>query len=118
MSLLGLTATPERHDGSDILVDFCDVIAAEIHLPEAISRRHLCPFQYFGIDDETDLRNISWSRGRYDISQLTNLYTHNQARVNKIVQSLREIVTDILDMKALAFCVSREHADFMCKQFC
>ena len=115
--LLGLTATPERHDGSDILADFCDVIAAEIRLPEAISRRHLCPFQYFGIDDETDLRNISWSRGRYDISQLTNLYTHNQARVNKIVQSLREIVTDISDMKALAFCVSREHADFMCKQF-
>ena len=115
--LLGLTATPERHDGSDILADFCDVIAAEIRLPEAISRRHLCPFQYFGIDDETDLRNISWSRGRYDIAQLTNLYTHNQARVNKIVQSLREIVTDISDMKALAFCVSREHADFMCKQF-
>jgi len=115
--LLGFTATPERHDGSDILTDFCDVIAAEIRLAEAISLRHLCPFQYFGIDDETDLRKISWSRGRYDISQLTNLYTHNQARVNKIVQSLREIVTDISDMKALAFCVSREHADFMCKQF-
>ncbi len=115
--LLGLTATPERHDGSDILADFGGVIAAEIRLPEAINRRHLCPFQYFAIDDETDLRTISWSRGRYDIGQLTNLYTHNQARVNKIVQSLHEIVTDISAIKALAFCVSREHADFMCKQF-
>src|SRR5699024_8081493 len=28
--LLGLTATPERHDGSDILQDFGGVIAAEI----------------------------------------------------------------------------------------
>jgi len=35
--LLGLTATPERHDGSDILSDFDDVIAAEIRLPEAIN---------------------------------------------------------------------------------
>ncbi|MBO1519636.1 DUF3427 domain-containing protein [Oceanisphaera pacifica] len=115
--LLGLTATPERHDGSDILADFNGVIAAEIRLPEAINRRHLCPFQYFAVDDDTDLRSIPWSRGRYDIAQLTNLYTHNQARVDKIVQSLQDIVTDIGSVKALAFCVSRKHADFMCKQF-
>ena len=101
--LLGLTATPERHDGGDILGDFGGVIAAELRLPEAINQRHLSPFQYFGIDDETDLRNISWSRGRYDIAQLTNLYTHNQARFDKILLSLQEIVTDLHQMKALAF---------------
>lgn len=115
--LLGLTATPERHDGSDILADFGGVIAAEIRLPEAINRRHLSPFQYFGIDDDTDLRQISWSRGRYDIAQLTNLYTHNQQRVDKVLQSLQEIVTDMNRMRALAFCVSREHARYMCQQF-
>ena len=114
--LLGLTATPERHDGGDILADFGGVIAAEIRLPEAINRRHLCPFQYFGIDDDTDLRNIAWSRGRYDIAQLTNLYTHNQVRFNKISLSMQEIITDMDKMKALAFCVSREHALYMTKQ--
>jgi len=114
--LLGLTATPERHDGGDILSDFGGVIAAELRLPEAINRRHLCPFQYFGIDDDTDLRTIPWNRGRYDVVQLTNLYTHNQSRVDKILRSLREIVTDITSMKALAFCVSREHATFMVEQ--
>ncbi|WJG09403.1 DEAD/DEAH box helicase [Aliiglaciecola sp. LCG003] len=115
--LLGLTATPERHDGGDILADFGGVIAAEIRLPEAINRRHLCPFQYFGTDDDTDLRTIAWSRGRYDIAQLTNLYTHNQARFNKILQSLQEVITDIGKMKALAFCVSKEHAQYMAQQF-
>lgn len=115
--LLGLTATPERHDGSNILDDFCGVIAAEIRLPEAINRRHLCPFQYFGVDDDTDLRNINWSRGRYDIAQLTNLYTHNQQRVDKIYQTLNELITSISNMRALAFCVSKEHAEYMCKQF-
>ena len=114
--LLGLTATPERHDGGDILSDFGGVIAAEIRLPEAINRRHLCPFQYFGIDDDTDLRNIPWSRGRYDIVQLTNLYTHNQARFDKILLSMQEIITDLGNMKALAFCVSREHAQYMTQQ--
>ena len=114
--LLGLTATPERHDGGDILGDFGGIIAAELRLPEAINQRHLCPFQYFGVDDDTDLRNISWSRGRYDITQLTNLYTHNQARFDKILLSLREIVTDLHKMKALAFCVSKEHAQYMAQQ--
>jgi len=115
--LLGLTATPERHDGSDILADFGGVIAAEIRLPEAINRRHLCPFQYFGIDDDTDLRTIPWNRGRYDIAQLTNLYTYNQVRFNKILLSMQEIITDLRKMKALAFCVSREHAQYMTQQF-
>jgi superfamily II DNA or RNA helicase len=114
--LLGLTATPERHDGGDILGDFGGIIAAELRLPEAINQRHLCPFQYFGVDDDTDLRNISWSRGRYDIAQLTNLYTHNQARFDKILLSLQEIVTDLHKMKALAFCVSKEHAQYMVQQ--
>jgi superfamily II DNA or RNA helicase/HKD family nuclease len=114
--LLGLTATPERHDGGDILADFGGVIAAEVRLPEAINRRHLCPFQYFAIDDDTDLRNIPWSRGRYDIAQLTNLYTHNQARFDKILLSMQEIITAIDKMKALAFCVSRDHAEYMARQ--
>ncbi|MDX1364929.1 MAG: DEAD/DEAH box helicase family protein, partial [Arenibacter latericius] len=45
--LLGLTATPERMDNENILDDFCDRIAAEIRLPEALNRKLLCPFQYF-----------------------------------------------------------------------
>ncbi|MCD8512526.1 MAG: hypothetical protein LRY63_03305 [Nitrincola sp.] len=87
--------------------------------------RYVCPkqsivgtfaLQYFGIDDDTDLRNIPWSRGRYDIAQLTNLYTHNQARFNKILLSMQEIITDLGKMKALAFCVSKEHAQYMTQQ--
>lgn len=58
--LLGLTATPERMDGEDILLDFCNTIAAEIRLPEALSRKLLCPFQYFGITDSVDLTNVDW----------------------------------------------------------
>jgi superfamily II DNA or RNA helicase len=115
--LLGLTATPERHDGADILSDFCNVIAAEIRLPEAINQRHISPFQYFGIDDDTDLTKISWSKGRYDIAELTHLYTYNDQRVLRILQSLAEVVTELPQMRALAFCVSKEHATFMAKKF-
>ncbi|MCG9729589.1 DUF3427 domain-containing protein [Shewanella sp. Isolate13] len=115
--LLGLTATPERHDGADILKDFCNVIAAEIRLPEAINQRHLSPFQYFAVNDDTDLTKISWAKGRYDIAELTRLYTYNDQRVLRIQQSLEEIVTDISQMRALAFCVSKDHANFMAQKF-
>ncbi len=47
--LLGLTATPERMDGRSVLKCFNDRIAAEIRLPEAIDRKLLSPFQYFGV---------------------------------------------------------------------
>ena len=53
--LLGLTATPERMDGKSILRFFDNRIAAEIRLPEAIERKLLCPFQYFGVSDTIDL---------------------------------------------------------------
>lgn len=115
--LLGLTATPERQDGSDILEDFHGTIAAEIRLTEAINRRHLCPFQYFLIDDETNLRNIKWTKGRYDSAELTDLYTHHNIRTRKIIQSIEEIITDVGQMRALAFCVSQAHAEYMAKEF-
>lgn len=114
--LLGLTATPERHDGSDILNDFDNTIAAEIRLTEAINRRHLCPFQYFLIDDDTDLRNIDWRNGRYDPTALSKLYTHHTIRTHKIIQSIEDIVTEIGQMRALAFCVNQEHAQYMTKE--
>ena len=46
--LLGLTATPERADGNDILHWFDDRIAYEMRLWEALDRGLLSPFHYLG----------------------------------------------------------------------
>ena len=73
--LLGLTATPERMDGKNILDYFSGRIAAEIRLPEAIDRKLLCPFQYFGVTDTADLSSLKWRTGGYDKNELSNLYT-------------------------------------------
>ena len=115
--LLGLTATPERMDGKNILEYFDNRIAAEIRLPEAINRKLLCPFQYFGVTDTIDLANLRWSRGGYDKGDLTNIYTFSGAvadrRADMVVNSLYKYVADIDEVKALGFCVSIEHARFM-----
>jgi superfamily II DNA or RNA helicase len=119
--LLGLTATPERMDGKSILPYFANRIAAEIRLPEAIDRKLLCPFQYFGVTDNIDLDTLRWSAGGYDKTELSNLYTLSGAaasrRADLVVSSLLKYVTDIDEVNGLGFCVSIEHAEFMCRYF-
>src|SRR5690606_7579380 len=83
--LLGLTATPERMDGGDIQKDFHNKIAAEVRLPEALNRKLLCPFQYFGVTDSVDLTRVGWERGRYVTSELSSVYTANDRRVREII---------------------------------
>ena len=115
--LLGLTATPERMDGKSILPYFNNRIAAEIRLPEAIDRKLLCPFQYFGVTDTVDLDTLKWSAGGYDKNELSKIYTLSGAVANRradlVVSALLKYVTEIDDVKGLGFCVSIEHAEFM-----
>ena len=115
--LLGLTATPERMDGGDIKEDFHHRIAAEIRLPEALNRKLLCPFQYFGISDSIDLTQVNWERGRYIPSELSNIYTGNDLRVGLIISSLNKYTKDYNEVRALGFCVTIEHAKFMAEKF-
>jgi len=115
--LLGLTATPERMDGEDILKDFCDTIAAEIRLPEALNRKLLCPFQYFGVTDNVDLSNLTWQNGRYLPGELSKLFTQNDLRVNHILTNVNKYLNNIHQVSALCFCVTQEHAQFMAEKF-
>lgn len=119
--LLGLTATPERMDGKSILPYFNNRIASEIRLPEAIDRKLLCPFQYFGVTDTVDLDKLKWAAGGYDKGELSRVYTLSGTVANRradlVVSSLLKYVTDIDDVKGLGFCVSIEHAKFMSDYF-
>lgn len=112
-NLLALTATPERHDGLDVLKYFDYHIAAEIRLPDAINRKLLSPFQYFGVSDCVDLSNLHWTNGGYDKAQLNNIFNDNTQRASLVVQKMREILLDIAQCRALCFCVSQNHAAFM-----
>ncbi len=115
--LLGLTATPERMDGKNVLERFDDRIAAEMRLPEAIDRKLLSPFQYFAVSDLVDLSKLKWTRGGYDKTELENVYTSDDIRVNQIITSLQKYVTDMEEVIGLGFCVSVEHAYYMADRF-
>ena len=115
--LLGLTATPERMDGENILEYFNYRIASEIRLTDAIDRKLLSPFHYFGVSDSEDLSHLKWTRGGYDINELENVYTKSKQRVQVIIDALDKYLNDINTFKAIGFCVSIEHANFMANSF-
>jgi superfamily II DNA or RNA helicase len=115
--LLGLTATPERMDGGNILADFCNVIAAEIRLPEAMNRKLLCPFQYFAVSDSVDLDHLTWRNGRYESKELTRIYTADDRRVAEVISHCDKYLTDPHQVRALGFCVSTVHAKYMAEKF-
>ncbi|HRO63104.1 DUF3427 domain-containing protein [Thermomonas sp.] len=116
--LLGLTATPERGDALDILHWFDDRIAAELRLWDAIEQQRLCPFHYYGISDGTDLRHVGWRRGRgYDPAELETLVTGNDVLARLVIKQTLAHVSDAETMRALGFCVSVRHAEFMARAF-
>jgi superfamily II DNA or RNA helicase/HKD family nuclease len=116
--LLGMTATPERADGLDVLRYFDGRIAAELRVWDAIDQQYLVPFSYFGVHDGTDLREVPWRRGSgYDPSALTNVLTADHAWARRVVEQLRLKTGDPHAVKALGFCVTIAHARFMADQF-
>lgn len=116
--LLGLTATPERADGLDVLRYFDGRIAAELRVWDAIDQQYLVPFSYFGVHDGMDLSEVPWRRGAgYDPSALTGVLTADHAWARRVIEELRRKTGNLRCVKALGFCVSVEHARFMADQF-
>lgn len=115
--IVGLTATPERADGISVADLFGGHYTTELRLWEAVGDQLLAPFNYVGVDDGTDLRQLSWRQGDYAIGELETLYTGDHERVKLIVQALERWVDDPREMRALGFCVSINHARFMAEQF-
>lgn len=119
--LLGLTATPERMDGKDIFRYFDHHIAAEIRLSDAIERRLLCPFHYFGVADPVDLSGVKWVNGQYDGKELDNLFVFKDApaikRASAVMEAVDTYSADLRDVKGIGFCVSKNHAHFMADYF-
>ncbi len=111
--LLGLTATPDRTDQSDILSLCDDNLVFTRNLFEGIQAKLLAPFHYHGILDEAvDYREVPWRNGRFDPEQLSNKLA-TLARARHAINEWRTLA----QKRTLAFCVSVVHADFMAAQF-
>ena len=115
--LLGLTATPERADGQSVLRWFDDRIASELRHWKALDQDLLCPFQYFGVRDGTNLSAVTWTPRGYDVEQLRKIYTGGDAWLLRVMEAVRHYVSNPNRMRALGFCVDIDHAEFMAMRF-
>jgi superfamily II DNA or RNA helicase/predicted house-cleaning noncanonical NTP pyrophosphatase (MazG superfamily)/HKD family nuclease len=113
--LLGLTATPERMDGRNVL-RLCDYnIAYEVRLLEAVDRGWLSPFQYFAVYDETDYEKITWRGTHYDEDELTKALSDDN-RTAIVAHNLKKYLPSSGKVRALAFCSSVAHALYTAKR--
>ena len=110
--MLGLTATPERTDGGDLLSLCQENLVYRCDLGEGIRRKLLCPFHYFGVPDDVDYRNIPWRSNHFDEEALTTAVA-TLARADNALDQYKKRA----GIRTLAFCVSMRHANFMADHF-
>lgn len=114
--LLGLTATPERSDGKP-LTPYFDARpdgspAVELRLWHALDLQLLAPFEYYACDDATDFSAVPWDKPG-EREALDRLVTGNDIRARLVVNEWRRLASDARRSRALVFCVSVAHAEFM-----
>ncbi|WP_312832412.1 DEAD/DEAH box helicase [Sedimentibacter saalensis] len=103
---LGLTATPERADGEQILNMFKNV-AHKLDLKTAVERDELVPVRCIRIKTNIDLTNVRFNGIKYNFLDLeSKMYIPE--RNNLIVDTYLNYV---IDKKTVIFCVSVKHGD-------
>lgn len=95
--LLGMTATPERTDDSDVFEIFDHNIAYEIRLQKALEMDILAPFHYYGVTD------LSIDGESIDDTSMLNLLIRED-RVKHILHYIDRYGCDNGDVRGLVFC--------------
>ncbi len=118
--LLGLTATPERSDGKPIFPYFDNrpdgAPAVELRLWHALDLQLLSPFEYYGCDDQTDFTAVPWDKPG-EREAIDQLVTGNDSRARLVIDEWRRLTGEPRRSKALVFCVTVAHAEYMTQKF-
>lgn len=104
--ILGLTATPERADGQDLLEIFKNV-AHKLDIKEAVERGVLAPVRCIRVKTNIDLSDVRINGFRYNSLDLENAVTvpsRNELIVNTYLEYAK-------DKPTVIFCTSVKHAD-------
>lgn len=110
--LLGITATPDRMDRKDVY-GLCDGnVAYQLQFLEAIQRRWLAPFHYYGVYDDTDYSKITWLGTRYYEEELLAAQLRED-----MAEKIYQAWTRHKQTRTLGFCSSIQQANFLADYF-
>jgi len=103
--LLGITATPYRLDGKDILSSINYNIPYQMELKEGIDAGWLSPFMYYGLWDDIDYSDIKWSGYKYtekDLNKKLLIKKRDDAVIHEVKKRIGARQT-------IGFCCSIKH---------
>lgn len=109
---MGVTATPDRTDGADLLGLCGENLVYECDLFRGIDAGRLSAFSYFGVPDDVDYAQIPWRSGQFDPSALDAALA-TEARAENALEQYRKRGKG----PAIGFCCSMRHADYMADYF-
>lgn len=109
---LGLTATPERADGEDLLSVFQNV-AHKLDLRSAVEQGTLVPVRCIRIKTNIDMRDVRISGFKYNAQDLESTIRVPE-RNQLIVDTWKEYVQD---KPTVVFCASVSHAEEIAERF-
>lgn len=103
--LLGITATPERMDGDDVLELFDQNLPYELRLRDAIINNLVVPFHYYGIRDELIEYGLEKTKSYKFTAQFTD-----ERHCEFLCSMIEKYRKPGEKLKALAFCRDISHA--------
>ncbi len=110
--LLGLTATPDRMDGGDLLGLCQENLVYRCDFLDGIEHKLLSGFRYMGVPDDVNYAQIPWRGSGFDEGALTQALA-TQARAQNALEQHQLHG----GKRTLGFCCSQRHADFMADYF-
>lgn len=110
--IIGVTATPFRHDGQKISDIFGKSICS-ISILDMIKEGFLCDFEGYRVSTGVSLREISTTRGDFISSRLSSVI--NVKNRNELI--VREYLKICPHDKTLAFTANIDHAEELAKEF-
>lgn len=110
--IVGLTATPERLDGSG-LGDIFDTYINPIKMGELIDLEYLVPTKIVSVDLTIDYKKVTVTNGDYTIGKMYEAYD-NKVHYEDIVKNYIEHAGGKI---AVCFCVNMDHTERMCQTF-
>lgn len=110
--MLGLTATPDRMDGADLLGLCQENLVYRCDFLDGIEQKLLSGFRYMGVPDDVNYAQIPWRGSGFDETALTQALA-TQARAQNALEQHQLHG----GKRTLGFCCSQRHADFMADFF-
>ena len=110
---IGFFYSNQKDTKNKFIFSLVQTLGKDEYLKEAIEKGWLVPFRYYGIYDETvNYENIDYKNGKYDDKQL-----EEALMLNKRGEVILNHYLKYNSKRAIGFCTSRHHAEYMAKVF-